>query len=87
VFLIAVTADAQSPVSTRHWSGQGIAPVYEGFEVNADGTFNMWFGSDRVPAAGGDIVITSAVRGGQYESACLHRNDDGGCGGTLPRLA
>ncbi|PYR03305.1 MAG: hypothetical protein DMF97_02310, partial [Acidobacteria bacterium] len=43
-FLIAVTAQAQSPVSTRHWSGQGIAPVYEGFDINPDGTFNMWFG-------------------------------------------
>src|SRR5271169_2558993 len=28
----------------RHWTGQGVAPVYEGFDVNADGTFNMWFG-------------------------------------------
>ncbi|MEQ1909969.1 MAG: hypothetical protein ABMA15_14160 [Vicinamibacterales bacterium] len=29
---------------TRHWSGQPISPVYEGFDVNADGSFNMWFG-------------------------------------------
>lgn len=28
----------------RHWNGQGVAPVYEGFDVNPDGTFNMWFG-------------------------------------------
>src|SRR5437868_9040066 len=28
----------------RHWSGQGVAPVYEGFDINADGSFNMWFG-------------------------------------------
>jgi len=28
----------------RHWTGQGVAPAYEGFDVNADGTFNMWFG-------------------------------------------
>jgi hypothetical protein len=28
----------------RHWSGQGVAPVYEGFDINDDGTFNMWFG-------------------------------------------
>jgi hypothetical protein len=27
-----------------HWSGQGIAPVYEGYDQNPDGTFNMWFG-------------------------------------------
>ena len=37
-------ASAQSPAQTRHWSGQGLAPVYEGFDVNADGTYNMWFG-------------------------------------------
>jgi hypothetical protein len=28
----------------RHASGQGVAPVYEGFDINADGSFNMWFG-------------------------------------------
>jgi hypothetical protein len=31
-------------VQLRHWSGQGIAPVYEGFDTNPDGSFNMWFG-------------------------------------------
>jgi hypothetical protein len=31
-------------VQLRHWTGQGVAPVYEGFDVNPDGTFNMWFG-------------------------------------------
>ena len=31
-------------VQVRHWSGQGVAPVYEGFDVNPDGSFNMWFG-------------------------------------------
>src|SRR5712691_9964328 len=37
----------QSPsqlVTVRHASGQGISPVYEGFDVNPDGSFNMWFG-------------------------------------------
>ena len=29
---------------TRHWTGQAVSPVYEGFDVNADGSFNMWFG-------------------------------------------
>ena len=28
----------------RHWSGQGVAPVYEGFDINPDGSLNMWFG-------------------------------------------
>jgi hypothetical protein len=31
-------------VQLRHWSGQGVAPVYEGFDVNPDGSFNLWFG-------------------------------------------
>src|SRR4029450_12137413 len=39
---------AQQPasqlVNLRHWSGQPVAPVYEGFDINADGSFNMWFG-------------------------------------------
>ena len=42
---------AQSPSPTvsqmmqaRHWTGQGVSPVYEGFDINPDGSFNMWFG-------------------------------------------
>ena len=35
---------ASQLANLRHWSGQGVAPVYEGFDVNADGSFNMWFG-------------------------------------------
>ena len=31
-------------VRLRHWTGQGVAPVYEGFDTNPDGSFNMWFG-------------------------------------------
>jgi hypothetical protein len=31
-------------VQLRHWTGQGIAPVYEGYDTNPDGSFNMWFG-------------------------------------------
>jgi hypothetical protein len=38
----------QSSVSelmrVRHASGQTVAPVYEGFDVNPDGSYNMWFG-------------------------------------------
>jgi hypothetical protein len=44
----AATLSAQTPasqlVTVRHASGQGVAPVYEGFDVNADGSYNMWFG-------------------------------------------
>ena len=42
-FLLAAEAPAQL-VQVRHWTGQGVAPVYEGYDVNPDGTFNMWFG-------------------------------------------
>ena len=35
---------AQPIYQLRHWSGQGLAPVYEGWDKNDDGTFNMWFG-------------------------------------------
>jgi hypothetical protein len=31
-------------VNLRHWTGQGVAPVYEGFDINPDGSCNMWFG-------------------------------------------
>jgi hypothetical protein len=44
----AVPLLAQSTASQlatlRHDSGQGVAPVYEGYDVNPDGSFNMWFG-------------------------------------------
>jgi hypothetical protein len=45
--LAAFPVFSQTPaslVNLRHWTGQGVAPVYEGFDVNADGSFNMWFG-------------------------------------------
>jgi hypothetical protein len=41
--LFAQTTASQL-VNLRHWSGQAVAPVYEGFDINADGSFNMWFG-------------------------------------------
>ena len=31
-------------VTVRHASGQSVSPVYEGFDINADGSYNMWFG-------------------------------------------
>lgn len=43
VLLLSAGAVSQQ-VQLRHWSGQGVAPVYEGFDVNPDGSFNMWFG-------------------------------------------
>ena len=37
-------ATASQLVNLRHWTGQSVAPVYEGFDVNPDGSYNMWFG-------------------------------------------
>ena len=34
-------------VQLRHWTGQGVAPAYEGYDTNPDGSFNMWFGCMR----------------------------------------
>src|SRR5262245_30007218 len=31
-------------VTVRHATGQGVAPVYEGFDIDPDGSYNMWFG-------------------------------------------
>src|SRR5690349_3845434 len=43
--ILLLTDPARSQlVQLRHWSGQSVAPVYEGFDANPDGSFNMWFG-------------------------------------------
>src|SRR5215468_5267399 len=41
---LAAQQTASQLANLRHWTGQGVAPVYEGFDVNEDGSFNMWFG-------------------------------------------
>ena len=44
---LAGAAFGQAPnqlVTLRHWTGEGVSPVYEGYDVNPDGSFNMWFG-------------------------------------------
>ena len=45
----ALPLTAQSPtvsqlMGVHHWTGQSVAPAYEGFDLNADGSYNMWFG-------------------------------------------
>jgi hypothetical protein len=45
VILVLMTGGSAAQVSQlRHWTGQGLAPVYEGFDINDDGSYNMWFG-------------------------------------------
>ena len=48
LFVIALLASppvhTQNLVNLRHWSGQTIGPVYDGFDINDDGSYNMWFG-------------------------------------------
>jgi hypothetical protein len=43
-FLILLQPASALLGQLRHWSGQGVAPVYEGYDVNPDGSYNMWFG-------------------------------------------
>ncbi len=41
--LLAQTPASQL-VTVRHATGQPVAPAYEGFDINDDGSYNMWFG-------------------------------------------
>jgi len=42
--LLAAAPSGAQVAQVRHWSGQGVAPAYEGFDINPDGSFNLWFG-------------------------------------------
>jgi hypothetical protein len=46
--VLAIHPSGQSPVqqlpSVRHYSGENVAPVFEGWEKNADGSYNLVFG-------------------------------------------
>jgi len=43
--ILAICGSGRSQlVQLRHWNGQGVAPVFEGYDTNPDGSFNMWFG-------------------------------------------
>ena len=46
--VLAIRPNAQSSVpqlpGVRHYSGDNVAPVFEGWEKNADGSFNLVFG-------------------------------------------
>ena len=46
IFACAYTTPVHSQglVQLRHWSGQTVGPVYDGFDINDDGSYNMWFG-------------------------------------------
>ena len=44
VVLVVCQPGRSQLVQLRHWSGQGVAPVFEGYDTNPDGSFNMWFG-------------------------------------------
>jgi hypothetical protein len=41
---VAQESSISERMGVRHLSGQGVSPVYEGFDVNPDGTYNLWFG-------------------------------------------
>jgi len=45
IAILAMSQPVRSQlVQLRHWSGQGVSPVFEGYDTNPDGSFNMWFG-------------------------------------------
>ena len=35
--LLAQSTSVSQMMQVRHWNGQSVAPVYEGFDINADG--------------------------------------------------
>ncbi len=44
LILAAAMAAICCGAQVRHFTGQDVAPVFEGWERNADGSFNMVFG-------------------------------------------
>jgi hypothetical protein len=44
VLPVAAQTQAQPLTLGRHWTGQSVDPAYEGYDQNADGSYNMWFG-------------------------------------------
>ena len=42
--VIGIGVHAQQPYQQRFQRGQNVVPVYEGWELNPDGTFKMYFG-------------------------------------------
>ena len=39
--LVLLAPASAQLVQLRHWTGQGVSPVYEGYNVNPDGSFNI----------------------------------------------
>ena len=84
LLMLAAGPAGSQLVQLRHWSGQGVAPVYEGYDVNADGSFNMWFGYMNrnyeeeldVPAGAGNAFAPGAADRGQPTHFLLRRQKD-----------
>jgi len=78
---------AQSPnqlVVLRHWTGEGVSPVYEGYDTNPDGSFNMWFGymnrnyeeEPDIPVGPGNKFEPGGSDRGQPTHFSIRRNKD-----------
>jgi hypothetical protein len=44
VLLVSSRAHVEAQRKVQHLRGQNVAPVYDGYEVNPDGTYSLWFG-------------------------------------------
>jgi hypothetical protein len=85
---LSATVNSQQTISermgVRHWSGQGISPVYEGFDKNPDGSVNLWFGYMNlnweeeldVPIGPDNMFEGSAADRGQPTHFAIRRHKD-----------
>src|SRR5438874_951456 len=83
IFLLIAEPASSQLVQVRHWSGQGVAPVYEGYDTNPDGSFNMWFGymnrnyeEELDIAVGSDNSFEPGIDRGQPTHFMVRRHKD-----------
>src|SRR5438552_9580787 len=83
VFLAMSESGRSQLQQLRHWSGEGVAPVYEGYDTNPDGSFNMWFGymnrnyeEELDIAVGSDNSFEPGIDRGQPTHFMVRRHKD-----------
>ncbi len=85
IAILAVCLPARAQlVQLRHWTGQGVAPVFEGYDTNPDGSFNMWFGymnrnyeeEPDIPVGAGNSFQPGPADRGQPTHFAIRRHKD-----------